>query len=139
MTSRIDRRNLIEAFREGFPELESKYQEELEFWSGERAPSNYDFVGFIFKPQLKRELESGVITDFLSRSAEFIERVCDTNDQEAVNVIWIKVFEWLLPRPGELRLLWPVLGEKTKANIKDAACRWGYTLDSEEQSPHAVN
>lgn len=139
MTSRIDSRNLIEAFRQGFPELEPKYQEELEFWGGERAPSIYDFVGFVFKPRFRRELESGVISEFLCRSAEFIECVCDTNDQEAVNVIWIKIFEWLLPRVVELRLLWPVLGEKTKANIKDAACLWGYPLDFLEQGPRVVN
>ena len=60
MTSRIDKENLIEAF-----------------WNGERAPSNCDFVGFVFKPQFTRELEGGVVTSFLSRSAELFEKVCD--------------------------------------------------------------
>jgi hypothetical protein len=139
MTSRIDERNLIEAFREKFPELETRYEAELEFWGGERAPSNYAFVGFVFKPELKRALERGVITDFVKRSAELFECVCDSGDREAVNVIWVKIFEWLLPRPGELKLLWPVLGDKTRANIKDAATRWGYSLDSLEQHPPATN
>lgn len=135
MTNEIHERNLIEAFREEFPELKARYEAELEFWSGERAPSNYDFVGFVFKPEFKQALEGGAITDFVKRSAEFIERVCDTGDREAVNVIWIKVFEWLLPRPDKLKLLWPVLGEKTRANIRDAASRWGYSLDCVERPP----
>ena len=139
MTSRIDRENLIEAFREKFPELEPRYQEELEFWNGERAPSNYDFVGFVFKPQFTREVEGGVVTSFLTRSAELFEKVCDTSDHAALNVIWVKIFEWLLPKPDRLRLLWPVFGAKTKASVKDAACRWGYSLDFVEPSPRAVN
>jgi hypothetical protein len=128
MKDGVNERNLIEALRRAFPELEARYETEVGFWNGERTPSNYDFVGFVFKPEFRQELEKGTVTDFLSRSAEFIERVCETGDPEAINVIWIKIFEWLLPRPEKLKLLWPVLGEKTKAEIEDAASRWNYPL-----------
>jgi len=113
-----------------FPELKSWRETGLD--SGD-PPSNYAFVGFVFKPQFKQELEKGALTDFLARSAEFIEQVCRSGDAEAVNVIWIKIFEWLLPRPTELRILWPALGEKTKLHIKDAASRWAYSLDKLEK------
>jgi hypothetical protein len=73
---------------------------------------------------LEDELSKGELTEFLRRAADFIERVCDSGDSEAINVVWIKVFEWLIFRPRELDLLWPALGATTKENIKDAARRW---------------
>ena len=54
-----------------------------------------------------------------------MERVCVSGDSEAINVIWIETFEWLIHRPKELKLLWPVLGPATKSAIEDAAERWG--------------
>ncbi len=66
-----------------------------------------------------------------------MERVCTTGDAEAINVIWVKIFEWLIFRPNELRLFWPILGGATRACLKDAAQRWaeagrsfGHTDDS---------
>jgi len=53
-----------------------------------------------------------------------MERVCASGDAEAINVVWIKVFEWLIFRCKELGLVWPVLGPLTKATIRDAARRW---------------
>lgn len=128
MSIPVTEHNLIEQFRLAFPELEAQYEARVQGWHGEGTPSNYEFVGFVFKPQFKRELQSRMVTGFLRRSAEFIERVCETGDPEAINVIWIKIFEWLLPRRNELKLLWPELGHKTKEKIKEAALRWGYSL-----------
>ena len=139
MIEPIYERNLVDELRRTFPELESRYEEEVGFWNGERTPSNYDVVGFVFKPRFRQEIETRTITDFLKRSAEFIERVCETGDPEAINVVWIKIFEWLLPRPDALKLLWPVLGEQTKASIRDAASRWGYSLDYPELDLPTIN
>jgi hypothetical protein len=75
-------------------------------------------------PYFKWELAKGEITDFIRRSAVFIERVCTSGDIEAVNIIWLKIFRLLLSLPAELRRLWPVLGRATKAEIRDAASRW---------------
>ena len=123
-----DRRNHRAESRHGAdellsPELEARYKEQVAA-SGEKQLSNYEVVGFIFKPRFKSELETGTITEFLRRSARFIESVCKSGDAEAVNVIWIKLFEWLLVHPLELRLLWPELGSATRAAISDAAQRW---------------
>jgi hypothetical protein len=124
MEEQINERNLIEQLRAAFPELEGRYQDEVAFWGGERLPGNYDVLGFVFRPKLIQEVEKGEVTDFLRRSAAFMERVCASGDAEAVNVVWIKVFEWLIFRRKELELLWPVLGPTTKATIRDAARRW---------------
>jgi hypothetical protein len=125
----IDRGNLIEQLLLAFPELQEAYDREALEWEPTEAPSDYSVVGFVFKPRFRQEVESGRITDFLMRSAEFFERVCSNGDPEAVNVIWIKIFEWLLPRRNSLRLLWPILGVTTTAAIEDAASRWGYSLE----------
>ncbi len=124
MTTSVNERNLIEELRKSFPELEAAYIAEEEKWHGEKVPSNYDVLGFVFKPRFKVEVEMGAVTDFLMRSAAFFERVAKSGDIEAINVVWIKIFEWLLTRPDGLKLLWPILGETTKALIKDAATRW---------------
>jgi len=123
MTAHVNEHNLAEELMRAFPELEDRYREEVVDCEGQR-PSNYAVVGFVFKPRLKAELETGAITDFLKRASQFIEQVCVSGDPEAVNVIWIKLFEWLLVHPPELRLLWPLLGPSTKAAIRDAATRW---------------
>jgi len=117
--------NLIEQIRTYFPELERSYQEqapELEDEGGKL--SNYLFIGNVFKPMVEEELESGKITPVLERCAAFIERVCIDDDLEAVNAIWIRIFECLIFRPTELHTIWPILGTATKANIRDAARRW---------------
>jgi hypothetical protein len=76
------------------------------------------------KPYLERQLDEGAGTEFQKRFAEFLERVCVSGDVEAVNVIWLKIFKLLLARPKDLKLLWPLLGPATRANIEDAARRW---------------
>ena len=121
---RINEKNLIEKLREAFPELEHRYRERVDDYKGERVPSNYTVVGFVLQPQLEEEVAKGERSDFLRRAALFIERVCSSGDPEAINVIWIKIFEWLIFRPKELRVMWPILGPATKENIKDAASRW---------------
>jgi hypothetical protein len=124
MTDVINEGNLVKELRKSFPELEAAYAAEQEKWHGEKVPSNYDVIGFVFKPRFKAEVEKRAITDFLTRSAAFLEGVSKSGDVGAINVIWIKIFEWLLTRPDDLKLLWPILGGNTKALIKDAAARW---------------
>lgn len=119
----ISQRNLIEQFRIAFPEIEERYQKELQA-SGNEPLGNYNMVGFVFKPYLNKELAKGELTDFLQRLAKFMERVCTSGDIEAINVIWLKLFKLLLAQPKTLKLLWPVLGPATRANIEDAARRW---------------
>jgi hypothetical protein len=119
----IDEHNFIEQLREAFPEIEERYQKELQAWKGE-TPGNYNILGTVFKPYIKEELAKGELTDFLQRLARFMERVCTSGDVEVINVIWLKLFKLLLAEPENLKLLWPVLGPSTKANIEDAARRW---------------
>ena len=137
--SKIDAHNLVEHLRVAFPELEDRYQEVMSEWEGER--SNYIVVGDVLQPRFLQEVAGGKITDFLKRSALFIERVCEDGDLEAINVIWVRLFEWLIFRPKELKLVWPILGPLTKANLRDAAHRWsdaqrrhGYTENLPEDN-----
>src|SRR5437868_2315048 len=124
MMQKITEKNLIEQLRLAFPDLEDSLQRRLDASKREGLASNYEVVGFVFKPKLQEELSKGKQTEFLRRAALFIEQVCHSGDLEAINVVWIKVFEWLLSRPKDLDLLWPLLGAATKENIKDAAQRW---------------
>src|SRR5262249_60350450 len=91
-------------------------------WEGER--SNYIVIGSVLQPPFKEQLERGEITEFLRRCAAFMEKICNDGDIEAINVIWVRIFEWLLFRPKELQLIWPILGPATRGNLKDAASRW---------------
>ena len=116
--------NLVQHLREAFPDLEDRYQERVKFWKGERAPSSYGVLGAVLRPALDQDLKKGHLTEFVRRAALFIEEICDSHDREAVNVVWIGIFEWLIFNPKELHLFWPVLGQETKANLKDAARRW---------------
>ena len=77
-------------------------------------------------PRLIEELQKDQITDFLMRCALFLERICACGSDEAINVIWIRVFECLISNKHkrDLELLWPILGPETKRLIRDAARRW---------------
>ena len=88
-------------------------------WEGDR--SNYIIVGNVLQPRFVQQVEEGRITEFLTRFAAFVERVCADGDDEAINVVWVRIFEWLIFHPIELKFVWPMLGRLTKLNIKDAA------------------
>jgi hypothetical protein len=125
MTSmEITSQNLIDELRMAFPEIETRYQEEVLSWNGE-SPGNYNIFAFVFKPFIKEELAKENSSDFLGRFCEFLERVCSSDDKEAINVIWLKIFKLLLADPSTVKRLWPLLGSTTKANLADAALRWG--------------
>lgn len=91
---------------------------------GEEPPNSYEIVGALLRPRFKRELATGLVTDFVRRSAVFFEKVCASGDVEALNVIWVKIFEWLIGEPEKLKIVWPLLGKQTRAAIEDAAKRW---------------
>jgi hypothetical protein len=125
MTSvEITAQNLVERLRLAFPEIEDRYQEELRSWNGE-SPGNYNVFAFVFKPFLQAELARENNNDFLVRFCEFMEQVCTSQDKEAVNVLWLKIFKLLLADAATVKRLWPFMGASTKANLADAALRWG--------------
>src|SRR4051812_13178390 len=95
--TKVDRHNLIAEIRALFPELEESYQREVDKWKGEDGfPTNYIVVGNVLQPLFIREIERGEMTNFLRRCAAFMESVCIGGDVEAVNVIWVRIFEWLI-------------------------------------------
>ena len=81
--------DLVGELRDSFPELEDAYQERVRI-SGEEPPNSYEIVGALLRPRFKRELATGLVTDFVRRSAVFFEKVCASGDVEALNVIWVK-------------------------------------------------
>lgn len=125
MTSaEITAQNLVEQLRLAFPEIEDRYQEELRSWSGE-FPGNYNVFGFVFAPFWEAELARENNNDFVVRFCGFMEQVCTSQDKDAVNVIWLKIFKVLLADAATVKRLWPFMGASTKANLADAAIRWG--------------
>jgi hypothetical protein len=114
--------NLVGKLLSALPELEEQYTEELKEYSG--LPGNYWVFAVILKPVLIEQIATGKITDFVRRCAAFIEQVCSGKDHEAINVLWIEIFEWLVhSQAGELKSLWPTLGSSTRAKIKEVATR----------------
>jgi hypothetical protein len=137
MKNEINDRTLIADLRTAFPELEQPYQELADEWAPE-IPNNYTVVGALFAPYFRKEVEKGEITDLVHRLVDFIERVSSSGDLEAINVIWVKIFEPLIFNEKQLQLLWPMLGPATKEHIKDAAKRWSIAirwLNPEKQGP----
>lgn len=124
MTSQLNEENLIARVRSDFPELEGAYQERLQDHPEGEPLSAYEVVGWLLKPRLQQELAKGESTDFLRRSAELLECVSSTGDSEVLNVVWVKIFEWLIFRPNELEQFWPFLGPATRLRVSDAAQRW---------------
>lgn len=116
--------DLVERLRLAFPEIEDRYQEELRSWSRE-FPGNYNVFAFVFKPYLQAELARENNNDFLVCFCGFMEEVCSSQDKDAVNVVWLKIFKLLLADPAIVKRLWPFMGASTKANLADAALRWG--------------
>lgn len=122
-TKPIDENNLVDALLRALPELEGAYQGTVRDWKPD-TPGIYTVIGLTLIPRLQEELEKGKISDFLRRCALFLESVCATGSEEAINVIWTRVFERLIFKKRDLELLWPILGPETKRTIRDAAQRW---------------
>ena len=123
MVQTINETNLLDALRRALPELEQSYQDTMRSWSLDTTPGIYTMIGETLVPRLQEELEKGQVNDFLRRCALFLESVCSSGSEEAINVIWIRVFEGLIYSKRNLKLLWPILGPETKRNIRDAARR----------------
>jgi len=122
----IDETNLVHALRQALPELEQAYQDTITNWSSSTTPGNYILIAETLVPRLLEELQKDQISDFLMRCGLFLERVCACGNDEAINVIWIRVFECLISNEHkrDLERLWPILGPETKRMIRDAARRW---------------
>jgi len=121
-SGKITALNLVGKLLTAFPELEKTYVEEVKSYYG--LPGNYWVFAVILKPVLTVQIAMKDSADFVRRIAQFFEQVCTSGDNEAVNVLWIEVFEWFVhSQTGELKFLWPTLGPSTKAVIKEVAVR----------------
>jgi hypothetical protein len=121
-SGKITALNLVGKLIAAFPELEERYVEEVKSYYG--LPGNYWVFAVILKPALTEKIEKRDSTDFVLRVSSFFEQVCAAEDKEAVNVLWIEIFEWLVhSQAGELKFLWPILGPSTKAVITEVAFR----------------
>jgi hypothetical protein len=121
-SGKITALNLVGKLLTAFPELERRYVEEVKSYYG--LPGNYWVIAVILKPALTEQISKKDGADFVRRIAQFFELVCTSGDNEAVNVLWIEIFEWLVhSQAGELKFLWPILGPSTKAVIKEVAFR----------------
>src|SRR4051794_21443536 len=118
MDSPITEDNLIPEMLAAFPELQKAYRQLIEKM-GSDVPGQYTIVGQTLAAAVQRQLKTQEMNEFLHRSAAFMERVSVSSDEEALNIIWIRIFEWLIFRPKELRLIWPILGPATKDHIRD--------------------
>lgn len=124
---RIDRENLEQQIWVAFPELEATYRKALQDYGNAKKLGNYMAFGLVLKPRLIQELRKCERTDFLERVGAFLDAVCVSGDAEAVNVVWLEIFQWVLADRLQLKCLWPVLGKSAKKQLRDAAARWGYT------------
>jgi|SRR5580704_10573828 hypothetical protein len=104
------------------PELEKPFLEEVKSSYG--LPGNYCVAFAILRPAIMEQIATEEVTDFGLRFSSFIEEVCNSGDTEAINVLWIELFEWLVhSQTGELKFLWPILGPSTRAVIQEVARR----------------
>jgi hypothetical protein len=121
-SGKITALNLVGKLLTAFPELEKQYVQGVKSYYG--VPGNYWVIAVILKPILTDQISKKDGADCVRRIAQFFEQVCTSGDNEAVNVLWIEIFEWLVhSQAGELKFLWPILGPSTKAKIKEVAFR----------------
>jgi hypothetical protein len=120
MDHRITEENLVQEIRTRFPEIEQEYQRQS---SHGDDPSRYQ-VASMLRDELNKHLGNGEVTELEHRAATFVEEVCLFGSGEALNTIWIRIFERWIHDPQKLRVIWPVLRVKTRETIKDAATRW---------------
>jgi hypothetical protein len=121
-SGKITALNLVGKLLSAFPELEKLYLKEVKSYYG--LPGNYWVIAVILKPVLTEQVTKKEGSNFVGRIAQFFEQVCTSGDNEAINVPWIEIFEWLVhSRAGELKFLWPILGPSTKEVIKEVAFR----------------
>jgi hypothetical protein len=121
-SGKITALNLVGKFLIAFPELEKPYVDKVKSYYG--LPGNYWVFAVILKPVLSEQIAKKEGADFVRRISSYIEQVCTSGDNEAVNVLWIEIFEWLVhSQAGELKFLWPILGPSTKALIREIAFR----------------
>jgi hypothetical protein len=128
----IDRDNLEQQIWVAFPELESSYRKTLRDFGNAKKLGSYMAFGLVLKPRLIEELRKCQRTGFLERVGTFLEAVCLSGDLEAINVVWLEIFQWVVADTEQLKCLWPVLGEGTKKQARDAAERWGYAKNLPE-------
>ena len=120
MNHPITEDNLILEIRSRFPEIEEEFQRQCMHGC---EPGRYQVTSMLRK-EVDKHLSSGDLTELEHRAAGFIEQVCLSGSEEALNTVWIRIFERWIHNPDKLRVIWPILGPKTQERIHDAARRW---------------
>ncbi len=115
MQNKLDQHNFTQHFLSAFPELKHSHAKESKDYADDGKTLGHYMATSLLNPRLEESV------DFLHRLAAFMEKVCDSEDDVAVNAIWIELFMPLTDQPDRLKLLWPILGSNTRRNITEAA------------------
>ena len=99
MSDEINQGNLVEHVRDTFPEMEESIRKTKLLYGGDK-PGNYLVFGTVLRPYFEEELAKRQITDFLIRLATFMERVCESGDAEAINVVGIEILSISITHPN---------------------------------------
>ena len=121
-TGRITAANLTGKLLLALPALEPQYLAQIKSYYGN--PGNYSVFFHIVRPMVEALITRRQKNDDLLQLSVFIEEVCKCEDPEAVNVLWMEIFEWLVHSQREgLKYWWPSLGPSSRAIIRSVARR----------------
>lgn len=121
--------DLIDLLRRKFPEMDDDYQREMLAW-GDGVLGPYLIVAFVFRPLLINELAKGRDTDFLDRFSSVVEMICESEQTEALNIIWLKLFIPIIQSRDHVGLLLKLLGPLGREKFSEA-------IDSRSREPYA--
>jgi hypothetical protein len=114
--------DLVRLGLERFPELVPRHARLFNEWAPD-VPGSYTIFMEIFRPHLAEAINDAD-TALLMRYGTFFEDVFESQDTEAENVIWLKIFKWLLADHSRVSAFQGYMGKNTKTALKNAARKW---------------
>lgn len=115
--------NLSEALIEEFPELQEKYEQELEWWGPEK-PGQHVVYGDIFTPYLVGLLEADRDRARLERAFALLEDLIANSEVKVQEVAVVTVLEYLQGKPNLLSRAEPYVGPLASTAIRDLEGFW---------------
>lgn len=103
---------LNQLFIKSYPELKSKYEEEVSWQEGDETGSHVVF-GDVFTPYLENILNDKD-NEQVRKAFEFIEQVLGLNDKYCDEVIAFSVLEKLFDDLANIEFAMPYMGKRTK-------------------------
>lgn len=110
-----------------FPELKERYASKFRRQLAERdKPGPYITIFLVFRPFIHEVLDGDRDGELIRRILAYLEAMAGSPDIQVANLLQVAILENWIRDPKLVHIVWPHMGENTKAAFRSSAKSWKY-------------